>query len=123
MKNNYSFMKASAHVSTFSDVMVKVLAERHPDITFIHVYPGMVDTPLMRVNWWMSMLMNVSKPFLCKPRDAAQFLLYPFLNSEFGGGAYYLDENANQLKLNDTFTDDFTSRVWEHSLQRAQVRE
>ncbi|CAG8698494.1 12226_t:CDS:2, partial [Acaulospora colombiana] len=123
VKNKYSLRKSSAHVSTFNDVMVKVFAERHPDITFIHVYPGVVDTPVMRINWWMSMLMDVAKPFMRKPKVAGQILLYPLLNPKFDGGAYYLNEYANKLSLNNTFTDDFTRKVWQHALQMAQVQE
>lgn len=119
----FSFMKSSAHVATFNDVMVKVLGERHPDITFIHMYPGIVDTPVIRINWWTTLLAGLFKPVLRTPPDAGQSLLYPLLNSEFNGGSYYLGSNAEKLTLNNRFTDEFTKKVWEHSLQRTQVQE
>jgi hypothetical protein len=97
------------------------MSEKHPDITFIHMYPGVVDTPILRFHWFVSMFVSIIRPLLRKAPDAGQFLLYPLLNSEFDGGAYFLGENAQLLSLDGLLTDELTNKVWEHSLKRAQV--
>jgi hypothetical protein len=99
------------------------MGEKHPDITFIHIYPGVVDTPILRFQWFVRLVVGIIRPLLRKAPDAGQFLLYPLLNSDFDGGAYFLGENAQLLSLGNSITDELTNNVWEHSLKRAQVDE
>jgi hypothetical protein len=87
------------------------------------MFPGIVDTPVLRINWWTSLLAGIFKPLLRRPLDAGQFLLYPLLKTDFKEEVYYLSENADKLALNKTITDDLTKKVWEHSLQKTGVQE
>lgn len=94
-----------------------MLSEQHPDITFIHVYPGLVDTPALRPNWWVSMVATLIKPFfVISPETCAQFMLYPLLSPEFASGGYWLTEKAEKLAFPKELEGEVTTKVWEYQL-------
>ncbi|KAI9894028.1 MAG: hypothetical protein M1814_004798 [Vezdaea aestivalis] len=42
---NYGLIKAAVHTSTMMTLTMDVWAEQHPNVSFIHFYPGVVITP------------------------------------------------------------------------------
>ncbi|PVF95841.1 NAD(P)-binding protein [Serendipita vermifera] len=118
----FGMMKGNAYSATYNDVIIKVLSEQHPDLTFIHVYPGMVYTPALHVTWWSSILATLFKPLIRQPRDAGHFLLYPLLSPEFRTGGFYLTPNADKLAPPDSITDELREKVWNHLANSARIQ-
>jgi hypothetical protein len=100
-----------------------MLSERYPNLTFIHIYPGVVDTPAMRPNWWMSIISTLLKPFvLVTPEVCAQFMLYPLFSPEFASGGYLLNQQAEKLAYPPNLEGDVATKVWEHLLSITETK-
>jgi hypothetical protein len=65
----------------------------------------------------------IFSPFLRKPRDAGNFLLYPMLNQDLSSGAFYFNKDAEKLPFPDWITDELKEKVWNHILSRAHVQQ
>ena len=98
------------------------MAERHPDLSFVHIYPGVVNTPALRTTWYFSLVATLTKPFLRTPEDAASFMLYPMLHPDYSQGGFWLSKNADKLALGDNTNDEVTRKVWDHIVSRAQLQ-
>ncbi|KAJ5177550.1 uncharacterized protein N7500_000249 [Penicillium coprophilum] len=48
LKSNYSLRNCSNHAITMTSLAMEELAQAHPSISFIHTYPGVVNTGLTR---------------------------------------------------------------------------
>lgn len=44
LQQNFSLKKAAAHAITMTDFTFEELAKRHPSVSFVHAYPGIVKT-------------------------------------------------------------------------------
>ena len=100
-----------------------MFSEQHPNVTFIHIYPGTVDTPAMRPNWWMSIITTLLKPFIViTPEVCAQFMLYPLLSPEFASGGYLLDQHAKKIAYPKNLEGDVATKVWEHLVSVTETK-
>ncbi|CAG8687762.1 11567_t:CDS:2, partial [Acaulospora colombiana] len=106
----FGMMKGNAYTATYNDVMIKVLSKQHPDLTFIHMFPGVAYTPALHVTWWSSILATLFKPLIRQPRDAGNFLLYPLLSPDFRTGGFHLSPNADEVALPDSMTEEVTEK-------------
>jgi hypothetical protein len=64
LKDNYSLRNAANHAITMTSLSMEELASSHPSTSFVHAYPGLVKTSLVRDNG-----------FLMKTALSALFLL------------------------------------------------
>jgi hypothetical protein len=130
----WSILKSSGACGRYNDVMVKVgcvhlsrewlltlpyqvQSEQHPDLTYIHIYPGVTYTPNLQFHWAASLLATLAKPFLASAQTTAQYMLYPPLSPDFSSGAFYLSKNAEKLAPPASVTDDIAKKVWEHTMK------
>ncbi|KAB8235843.1 putative short-chain dehydrogenases/reductase [Aspergillus alliaceus] len=47
LQKSWSFMKSTTYAATMNSLAVEHLATLHPSISFVHMFPGIVRTPLM----------------------------------------------------------------------------
>lgn len=122
LDSTWGFVSANTASAVYNDIMVKVQSERHPDIAFVHMYPGAVDTPALRIHWALNLVLPLAKPFLLTPEDSAQSLLYPLLSPESSKGGYWLSKKADKLALADNITDEVVQKVWDNTVEHAQLQ-
>lgn len=73
-----------------NDLAVEHSAAQHPDIAFIHAYPGGVNTPgVTNFHWSVRLLSPIVKMITVSPAECAQWMLYPLLDPQFSKGAFY----------------------------------
>lgn len=92
---NFSFLKAQPHYVTLNTVTLDKLATDHPHVTFLHTWPGMVDTGNVwrgvgdpnSIKGWVIWLTLVPLIWLVKQSDeyAAQRNLFMGTSAAFGG--------------------------------------
>lgn len=86
LKKSYSGRKAGLAAPTYNDLMIEAFAERHPDLTFIHAFPGMVrtnilaasSTPLLKAS--SGILSLLTYPLSTAPEDCAEYMWHASLN-------------------------------------------
>ncbi|TBU33736.1 hypothetical protein BD311DRAFT_794048 [Dichomitus squalens] len=120
LKKSYSAMKAFAQLPTYNDAMIISFAERHPDISFVHVHPGLVRTPVLaRTHWiWRALnpLVTVALyPFSVSEEESGELLLNALLKTGKGysrlngGGDDICDKGLN------VGSTDVRRGLWEHT--------
>ncbi|KAG8833521.1 hypothetical protein FRC17_010553 [Serendipita sp. 399] len=115
-------LKLQAMCGVYNDIMVKLQSERHPTLTFIHINPGLVDTPGNRVNLFARVLSLLAWYWMKPVSQAAQTLLYPLLDSkDFNKGGYWLSPTGDKYTLASNITDGIAQKVWEHSMNRTKL--
>jgi hypothetical protein len=100
----------------------QVQSEQHPDVAFMHIHPGMVDTPGFNFHWVIRMLHPILKLFITSPADCAEWMMYPLLNPDFAKGGYWLNRHAETKTLGDNVNDDIAKTVWDHTVEVAQLQ-
>jgi len=96
-------------------------SEWHPDIAFIHIYPGTVDTPAFTFLWVIRLLHPILKYLVWTPEDCAENMMYPLFSSQFTKGPYWLGQRADKKTLGKNVTDEIARRVWEHTIEIARL--
>ncbi|KKA18356.1 hypothetical protein T310_7704 [Rasamsonia emersonii CBS 393.64] len=81
LKTHYSLARASTHAITMSSLAISELAAAHPETTFIHSFPGAVNTNLMRdfnpfARGLVSGLMFLLKPLTVPLAESGERHLY-----------------------------------------------
>lgn len=81
LKTHYSLARTSTHAITMSSLAINELAAAHPNTTFIHSFPGAVNTGLMRefnplVRGLVSGLMFLLKPLTVPLDECGERHLY-----------------------------------------------
>ncbi|KAJ3478768.1 hypothetical protein NLI96_g9528 [Meripilus lineatus] len=120
MKKRYGLSKFSHAAATYTDLMVEAYAERYPDVSFIHIYPGAVRTPLLNIfshwtlipfNWlFRAMVYPGSVP----PEYCAHWLVWTLLLPE--GGASRWGEKGKRLGPNPYYSgSQVVEKLWNHT--------
>ncbi|KAG8831867.1 hypothetical protein FRC17_002443 [Serendipita sp. 399] len=124
LKKWYNYLMVHVLTGVYNDIMIKVQSERHPDLTFIHAYPGLVDTPANYVSWWTRLIVILAWFWVKPVRPIAQSFLYPLLSSEdFKQGGYWISQSAEKMTLATNITSEVAKKVWDHSVERTTLRQ
>ncbi|KAG9086149.1 hypothetical protein FRC07_013187 [Ceratobasidium sp. 392] len=117
LKNGYGLKAAADSATAMNDLMCESFAAQHPDISFIHAYPGAVRTSLF-THWGAKLLLPVLKPLTVSPEDCAQWMLCTLLDTQTSKGAFFRSNHADDVGPNKHSTPELRKLVWEHSLKR-----
>lgn len=144
LETGYSIRNAAKHAITMTSLSVQELAASHPEVSFVHAYPGVVKTGLMRefgtvTRIALNAMLVLAKPWLVPLNESGDRHLYAATSPRFppkastggedvasgadgvkGGGAYLLswDGSAagNQKVLQDYRQNEIGKLVWEHTV-------
>lgn len=60
LKNNYGLSNCANHSATMTSLSFEYLAQKYPDTSFVHAYPGLVKTAIFSkgFSWWVAILMT-----------------------------------------------------------------
>jgi len=111
LKKSYNIAKAYLAVPTYNDLMIEAFAERNPGMSFTHIFPGIVRTPML----W-SMLHYLMYPITTAPEDCAEHLLYALLNGS--AGASRRNNKGDDIgKTRYYGSDEARERLWNHTVE------
>lgn len=141
LKNHYSLGNCANHAITMNSLAMEELAASHPATSFIHAYPGGVNTGLMDNllgRFGSNVLFFLAKPWVVPLDQSGERHLYAATSSTYssrdrkadgavtgadgtkGSGAYLLSWDGsvtgNQKILNGYRRDGTRKTVWEHTL-------
>ncbi|RLN96048.1 hypothetical protein BBJ28_00007873 [Nothophytophthora sp. Chile5] len=94
------------------------LAEHAPQASFMHIYPGFVNTGIFdRFPWYVRLPSKVLAAVAAhSPEQCAQYLIATLTKPEFATGWRLLGERGEVLPKTKYHTDDLKNVVWEHTL-------
>ncbi|KAF2502941.1 NAD(P)-binding protein [Lophium mytilinum] len=143
LKTHFSLSNCAAHACGFSDFAAEELAAANPNTSFIHAYPGLVNTglantfgPILRVG--ATILMAALKPFAVPLTESGERHLYAATNQAYapkakagedaalgsdgvkGSGAYWLSWNGERMdsdRLKGYRAQGLGKTIWAHTLE------
>lgn len=79
LTKSWSFTKANTYAATLNSLAIEHLATAHPTVSFLHVFPGIVRTPLMNAsfgNYGGAILSFLSRPISMSPEESGERNLF-----------------------------------------------
>ncbi|KAH9836131.1 uncharacterized protein C8Q71DRAFT_760776 [Rhodofomes roseus] len=111
MRQTSGVLKKRGIAVTYLDSVMEIFASRVPGAMFSHIYPGLVDTPLLP---WLVRILG--KPFATSIDDCGEYMLYALLNG--GAGAPRQGEHGDDLgQVGYYGGDEVRERVWAHTTE------
>lgn len=130
LKKTFSVAKASAQAPAYNDIFVDVsrdyewslnmaltfsqeYSKRHPTLSFIHIFPGLVDTPgiTKHMPWYIKVAGPVVKLASKSIDDAGEVMASALTSSDFHQGGYYLNENAEVIPAEKIKSDETSRQI------------
>ncbi|KAJ5962862.1 hypothetical protein N7501_007803 [Penicillium viridicatum] len=144
LKDNYSLRNCANHAITMTSLSMEELASSHPSISFVHAYPGIVKTSILRDNGFLMKTALNALFFLFSPmtvglEESGERHAYAGTNPSFaprgskggndtvigsdgvqGSGSYLVGSDSatvsNQKVLEGYRADGTRASVWKHTL-------
>jgi NAD(P)-dependent dehydrogenase (short-subunit alcohol dehydrogenase family) len=143
LKTTYSLKNAAKHAITMTSLSMQELAASHPEVSFVHAYPGLVKTGFMRefgtvTRIAMNAMLVLAKPWLVPLNESGDRHLYAATSPRFpprastggndvapgadgskGSGSYLLHWDgsiAGNQVLQDYRKNETGKLVWEHTV-------
>ncbi|KAG8854006.1 hypothetical protein FRB96_007869 [Tulasnella sp. 330] len=114
LKRTYSLAAAAGQGITYNNLMVEEYSRRYPQMSFTHIFPGLINTPLVTrgthrafkpiVNGLLSVLAT-------SRQDCGEWMLYPLLNPAYRQGAFYLDNHADPVPHQKIITSEGARKI------------
>ncbi|KAL4176849.1 hypothetical protein KRP22_001789 [Phytophthora ramorum] len=119
LKKTYSIKHCADATTLYSDLMAQALSEHAPNASFMHIYPGFVNTGLFnRFPWYVRL---PSKAFAAvaahSPERCAEYMVATLTKPEFAAGWKLLGERGEVLPKTKYHSDELKHKVWKHTLQ------
>lgn len=144
LKDNYSLRNCANHAITMTSLSMEELASSHPSISFVHAYPGIVKTSILRDNGFLiktalNVLFLLFSPMTVGLEESGERHVYAGTNPRFapgglkggndtaigsdgvqGSGSYLVGSDSatvsNQKVLEGYRADGTRASVWKHTL-------
>ncbi|KAF7298696.1 hypothetical protein MIND_00817000 [Mycena indigotica] len=120
LKKTFSLPNAARAAPTYNDIMVNDLAARYPGISFIHSYPGGVNTGLLKSSnsaalRYSRFLTPILSPFLYTVESAGEYQLHSLLKA--GPGASRSNQRGEDIGLKTAYfgSEEAMKRLWKHT--------
>ncbi|KAF7314685.1 hypothetical protein MKEN_00942400 [Mycena kentingensis (nom. inval.)] len=121
LKKSFSVMNAAAAATTYNDIMVQDFAQRYPQMSFGHSYPGGVKSGLFKVSDSRilrladSVLMPILSPLLHSVQEAGEYQLHGLLKA--GAGAFRSDDKGDDISWEKAYYGgkEAMEKLWKHT--------
>ncbi|KAK4541636.1 hypothetical protein LTR36_007780 [Oleoguttula mirabilis] len=125
LERNYSIPQSAAQFASMTTLSFDHLAVQNPDISFIHVYPGLVSTGLLGRSAtgvlgyvFRYVLEPILGLFSLKAEESGERMLYCGASEQYAKGSWSLDWDgaAKEEKVLKEYREKgWAERVWEHN--------
>ncbi|KAJ7069447.1 NAD(P)-binding protein [Mycena amicta] len=120
LKKTFSLPNAAKAATTYNDIMVKDFAARYPGLSFIHSYPGTVNTGLFKTSnsaviRYSQLLVPLLSPFLYSVESSGEHQLHGLLKAD--AGASRTNDKGDDISWKTSYygTPDAMARLWKHT--------
>ncbi|KAJ7459634.1 NAD(P)-binding protein, partial [Mycena galericulata] len=117
-----SLLKMRSTLVTYTDIYTLELAQRFPDISTTHVYPGFIASGLSRgLPFYLRWISKFIERFFATSReDCGEWMMYALVDPAAKTGAHFKDNHAEALGPSK-YAQDETARavVWKSLQERS----
>jgi hypothetical protein len=98
------------------------LALRHPSISFIHIYPGVVKTPILNgLPFVLRAPMNLLHFLYTSQEDCGEAMSYGLTYEKYKKGHWLLNDKGDECQKNPKIhSEEARKIVWDHTVQLTQ---
>lgn len=97
LKQKFTLPRAAGQSVTYNDLFVEEYAKLHPNISFIHAFPGFTRTAIGRNLPWYTLPIKPVVHLLSRSQDdSGQYLCFALVNPTYKSGGFLVDENGEQ---------------------------
>ncbi|KAI0779380.1 NAD-P-binding protein [Fomes fomentarius] len=120
LKKSYSLARAGLTSPTYTDLMFEHYAEENPDLAFVHIHPGAVNTPLVKLNHWALRPLNLlTSAFATSPQDSAEWMLHGLFQADKGFSRR--DTHGDDIGKTSYYgSEKERQAVWEHTKEEIE---
>ncbi|KAG8984193.1 hypothetical protein FRB94_006274 [Tulasnella sp. JGI-2019a] len=112
LKKNYSLKAAAGQSITYNNLMVEEYAQRYPQISFTHIFPGSVKTSATRnLHWSLKPLAKVLSLTFTSLQDCGEWMLYPLLSSSYREGGFFMDNHGDPVPQEKIKTSEAARKI------------
>jgi len=107
LKETFTLFKAARQAPTYNDLMVAEYSKRHPSMSFIHIIPGFVNTPISNgLHWSLRLPAKLFTPFATSIDDCGEWMASALTAPAYKQGAHYLSAKAEPLPKGNVYVSD-----------------
>ncbi|KAG9046095.1 hypothetical protein FS837_005082 [Tulasnella sp. UAMH 9824] len=111
LKKNYSVTRAGRQAPGYNDNFIAEYAARHPNVSFIHIMPGFVNTPLSQgLPWYFKPLISAANIFSRSISDCGEYMTSALLNPAYKTGGFWLNQDGDSIAARRLYVDDEDAR-------------
>ncbi|KAG8892248.1 hypothetical protein FRC01_014269 [Tulasnella sp. 417] len=113
LKKTFTLSKAAEQARLYNDNFVAEYSSRHPGISFIHNYPGWVNTDGISRNmpWYLKPVVGpLSRLGARSLEDCGEYMASGLFNPAYRAGGFYLNQNGEPIAKNKLNVDDLEVR-------------
>ncbi|KAH9931034.1 NAD-P-binding protein [Amylocystis lapponica] len=120
LRKGYNLLTAGLRAATYNDLMIESFAERQPDMSFVHAFPGLVRTPMLKSDHWAlrpfsSLLTAAMYPVTVPAAACAEHLFWGLTQAQ--AGASRRNNKGDDIgKTRYYGTEEARDRLWEHTV-------
>ncbi|PWY78973.1 short-chain dehydrogenases/reductase [Aspergillus eucalypticola CBS 122712] len=127
LRKQFSLSASNGYPASMTSLAFEVLASQHPSVSFLHVFPGIVATPLMKRSMGSvagTILGFLTKPISISAEESGEWQTWLSTSPNFapknsGQGAYILNYNGkdatNQSLMVQLREKGLPEIVWKHT--------
>ncbi|KIO21689.1 hypothetical protein M407DRAFT_28750 [Tulasnella calospora MUT 4182] len=125
LKKNYSSAKASKQGPAYTDNFIAEYSSRYPAISFIHIFPGWVNTPLFKnLPWYLRLILTSFSSVMARSiPDCGEYMASALLNPAYKAGGFWLSSDGSPVLKEKLHVDDQDARkqLVEHYTKEVSV--
>jgi hypothetical protein len=125
LQKKFSLSASNGYPTTMTSLAFGLLASQHPSISFLHVFPGLVATPLLKKT--MGFIVGTLLGFLMKPlsmsaAESGEWHCFLSTSSEYPIGSSYIlnydgKDVTNKALMSQLREKKVEHSVWKHTLE------
>ncbi|KAJ5677213.1 short-chain dehydrogenases/reductase [Penicillium maclennaniae] len=133
LQKEFSFSASLGYPTSMTSLAFETLASEHPSVSFLHVFPGVVATPLFSKTLGSilgTIVSFLAKPFIISMADSGEWQTYLATSAEYpskkdstdasAAGYYILNhdgkDSTNKALMEELREKGFPAIVWKHTL-------
>ena len=127
LRKKFSLSASNGYRASMTSLAFEVLSSQHPSVSFLHVFPGIVATPLLKKSMGSvagTILGLLTKPISISAEESGEWMTWlstspTFTPKNSGQGAYILNHDGkdatNQSLMAQLREKGFPGIVWKHT--------
>lgn len=99
LKKNYSSGRASKQGPAYTDNFIAEYSSRNPAISFIHIFPGWVNTPLFKnLPWYLRPIFTSLSSLVARSiPDCGEYMTSALLSPKYKTGGFWLSSDGSPV--------------------------